>query len=66
MDPSDEVGAWFRVLRGPFQDFEGQLVDSDDSLVLLLINAHGHDIQVRIPRQDLGDGGGGSRGSTAT
>jgi hypothetical protein len=54
-----EVGKWFRVLRGPFADFSGQLVESsDDGSVLLLINAFGRETPVRVPREDLGDGGG--------
>ena len=63
MDPNEGVGKWFRVLRGPFQDFSGQLVETfDDGSVLLLIDAFGRDTPVRIPRSDLGDGGGEAAG----
>jgi transcription antitermination factor NusG len=45
----------FRVLRGPFQGFTGELVGFgyDDSTVIVLLNVFGRETRVEMPREDL-------------
>jgi hypothetical protein len=64
MAQGDNVGRRFRVLEGPFQDFTGELIESDedDGTVVVLVDVFGRQTPIRLPRQDLGDEGGDSSG----